>query len=53
MKDRLLNEHGGLRTFAVILDAGDEALAATAAHIVYGAIIGGCYEFGVTSSTVP
>jgi uncharacterized protein len=28
MKDTLLNDHGGLRTFAVVLDTGDEAMAA-------------------------
>lgn len=28
MKARLLNEHGGLRTFALVLATGDEALAA-------------------------
>src|SRR5688572_7130828 len=28
MKDRLLNEHGGLRTFALVLATGDEALSA-------------------------
>ena len=30
MKDALLNEHGGLRTFAIVLDSGDEAMAAIA-----------------------
>jgi predicted DNA-binding protein with PD1-like motif len=30
MKDTLLNEHGGLRTFAVVLHTGDEAMAALA-----------------------
>ena len=30
MKDTLLNEHGGLRTFAIVLDTGDEAMAAIA-----------------------
>jgi predicted DNA-binding protein with PD1-like motif len=30
MKDTLLNEHGGLRTFAVVLDTGDEAMVALA-----------------------
>ena len=30
MKDTLLNEHGGLRTFAIVLDSGDEAMAAIA-----------------------
>lgn len=28
MKARLLNEHGGLRTFALVLATGDEAMAA-------------------------
>lgn len=27
MKVRLLNEHGGLRTFALVLETGDEAMA--------------------------
>lgn len=27
MKNKLLNEHGGLRTFAVVFDTGDEAVA--------------------------
>ena len=30
MKSRLLNEHGGLRTFALVLSTGDEAMAAIA-----------------------
>ena len=30
MKDTLLNEHGGLRTFLVVLKTGDEAMAAIA-----------------------
>jgi uncharacterized protein len=30
MKDTLLSEHGGLRTFAIVLDTGDEAMAAIA-----------------------
>jgi uncharacterized protein len=31
MKSTLLNEHGGLRTFAVVLATGDEAMASIAA----------------------
>jgi len=30
MKSALLNEHGGLRTFVLVLDMGDEAMAALA-----------------------
>ena len=30
MRDTLLNEHRGLRTFAIVLDTGDEAMAAIA-----------------------
>ena len=30
MKTALLNEHGGVRTFAVVLSTGDEAMAAIA-----------------------
>jgi uncharacterized protein len=30
MKTALLNEHGGLRTFALVLSSGDEAMAAIA-----------------------
>ena len=31
MKSKLLNDHGGLRTFAVVLATGDEAMASMAA----------------------
>src|SRR5918995_7465783 len=31
MKATLLNEHGGLRTFAVVLETGDEAMTSIAA----------------------
>ena len=30
MKETLLNQHGGLRTFAIVLDTGDEAMASLA-----------------------
>ena len=34
MKDMLLNEHGGLRTFAIVLETGDEAMASIASFAV-------------------